>query len=273
MEARNIITILILVSSILLLNLYPPTTEPLLSSILSSIFAACIFDFVIIRLPDEIKKKRYSENIGIYVLYIHTIKRSMLHALGNEDFVTEGIDRHNYQFNLEKYSRVDTQKNVESMVRFGDRYIQNLMAKRIEARQAQTCKTNISVNDYLCICIMLLNYVVDEILNKEELHHYPDVRVSILNLKSAIRNDTASTFINARYEAKQREIYDLGLNYSHRMEDLLDLYILPMETVEFWFVRKMRKYFRIYGIPNSTFSYQATQMHLKNMQDRISISL
>lgn len=272
-EARNLITILIMSFSLLILSLCKAEDELLLSSIFSSIFAACIFDFVIIRFPDEIKKIRYSENIGISVSYIQTIRRSMSHALGNEGFFTQAIDRHNYELNLNLYSRIDCRKPVESRIVFGDSYIQSLMIKRIKIREALTGKDYISINDYLCICIMVLNYVVDDLLSKDELHHYPDVRVSILNLKSAMKNDITSTSIDTDYKVNQKTIYDLELRCSHRMSDFLDHYILPMETVEFWFVRKMRKYSRHYGIPNSHFSYDATQMHLKNMQDRLCISL
>lgn len=272
-EARNVITISLMILSIFILNYFSPSDEPLLYSIFSSVFAACFFDFVIIRLPDEIKKKRYSESIGISVSYIQTIKKSMLYALGNEDFFSQAIDRYNFELNLNRYLRSNCGKPVESTVIFGDQYIQSLMIKRIKMRRALTGKSHISVNDYLCICIMVLNYIIDDLLSKDELHLFPDVRVSILNLKSAMRNDIESTFINVNYEVNQKAIYDLELGYSHRMSDFLEHYILPMETVEFWYVRKMRKYSRNYGLSNSNFSCEATKMHLKNMQDRLSISL
>ena len=226
-EAKDIFTKITLTITLLSLLLINFPNNSYIVPILQSIVAAIIFDFIIIKIPQELKRQ---DSISVIKSTLHIILNGHM-ALRNLTIKNiikdEGINNKNITTCINHLKSTNYDSNRGGVIQ-----VSNSIKYMIE-REKNNVK---SKNDEIVFILKEIFFNIEKILSLNEINEFPELKKFLLNVGNI---DIFSEIIKEEV-LKTTKVSKLNLN--ERAESFVRGYLLPLEGVCYWYKRKAKRY-------------------------------
>lgn len=243
-EVKDVFTKSTLIIVMILIS-YDYDNSSLIPPILQSIIAALIFDFIIIRIPNELKKQ---DSINLI--------KSNLSLLTNAHLALRGLTIEP-ALNKEGLSEKNIERSFNSIVskNFGDAISSRLHVSN-SLKYMKQRKVAQSINDEIIIILREIFECVDILMKSDEINQFPELKLYLINIG---KNGIYSEFIkNKVHDYKQ--FHCLELNGDWVAKSFIDGYMIPLDGVCYWYKRKARRYIGNDYRPFINFDYYSTKL-------------
>lgn len=254
-EVKDVFTKLTLIIVILFISCEYEQTS-LIPSILQSIIAALIFDFIIIRIPNELKKQDSINFIKSNLLLL-TNAHLALRGLTIEPALNkEGLS----EKNIERSINSIVSKNFEDAISLRQ-HISNSLKYMKQRNEAQ------SINDEIIIILREIFECVDILMKSDEVNQFPELKLYLINIGN---NKFGPEIKHKIHDHKQ--FHYLNLNDDMVAKSFIDAYIIPLDGVCYWYKRKASRYICNDYRPFINFDYYSTKLFHTYSDTRIYTS-
>lgn len=231
-EAKDIFTKITLIITSLLLLFVGYKTNSYTPSVLQSIIAAIIFDFIIIKIPQELNRQnsiKAIKNTLNIVLNGHMALRSLTI---NKEIQDSGISEDNLISCLKSIKTTNFSDAIESRLQISNS-IKYLSQRNNYGNEP------ISKNDEIVITLREILENTEKLLNLNEINEFPELKNNILNIAHiGIYSEYIKNTVN------NSNITNLNLEEEYIAKSLIDGYLIPLESICYWYKRKARRYIK-----------------------------
>ncbi|AVQ86481.1 hypothetical protein C7R88_03625 [Plesiomonas shigelloides] len=207
--------------------MYTIDKQGLAYNIFLSVLAACIFDFVV----NRIRKERSKELIAVSLTPImHRIimrKHAILCAI-DESLFRKYFDSGNAQVLYENIKSSNQHQVFNNGI--------HVDGSELLTSTRNSLRRDLTLQEFIGVHLKLLARDVEYALAVSDIKEFDDLYISL----TLLRNNFDIYDLN-RNEQAAFEIANLSDSYSRFQ--LVTGFILPTQDIEYWFFRKMKKYF------------------------------
>ncbi|MDE1326968.1 hypothetical protein L9W97_17710 [Vibrio aestuarianus] len=213
----------------------------LTNNIFLSVLAACIFDFVVNRVREERDKELVAKSLAPLVHNITKRKAAILMAV-KDGLEREVFDSANIQVLYQALKNLD----LHSV----DYYSLSVTGSGLIRQYADKKGSKLNSIEFIALQLHLLQREVNLALDISDLKLFEDVYIVLSELKHEIEfgqfyaNDRAITSI-------------INFNDDYCRYQFVSIYLLPIQKLEYWYLRKMKKYTLFNLAPRPKFSIEA----------------
>ncbi|MGY6403172.1 hypothetical protein [Vibrio parahaemolyticus] len=246
-NSRNLGPNLLLIISVVFVLF---TSNDTVKNMFLSIFAACIFDLIVIRVPDEIKKIKSFYSLDELLKELDIIHDAIFESL-NLNLET-CIDRKNAISLSESITR-------EIQVPLPDEFSYPCFKKLVYQGYLRDYghKFNpLDRNNIICFYYKCAYLICKDILSIDQIKNYPELEKSIDSLSKKM--------LVSRHELDHiLTPYNLQLHLESNSLGFVSTFLLNLQSIEYWSVKNLRRYKATSNL-RRRFSKDAVKLHRMN---------
>ncbi|SMY18460.1 hypothetical protein [Photobacterium aquimaris] len=230
-EAKDIFTKITLVSTLILLFTIDYKQTSYAPPILQSIIAAIIFDFIIIKIPQELKRQSSINAIKKTLNVILNGHMALRYLTIKDNIKDIGISVENLRSCLNSFENTNFNEKLTTSL-----HVSNSI-KYLNLRNTKS--KPISKNDEIVIILKEILENTEKLLNSSELNEFQDLKTYILNIGNiGIYSEKIKDYVSNNNNV------NLELNNKEIAKSFIEGYLIPLEGMCYWYKRKARRYIR-----------------------------
>lgn len=256
LEVKDLFTKITLLITIILID-REQNTDSTIIPIYQSIIAAIIFDFIIIKIPQELRRQNaihVIKNTIYIILNCHIALRNLTiyNTLKNNS-----IDNTNIKSCLTIIKNTNYNDKAKNTV-----HVSNSLSYYKETFESK------NKNEDILVILKELFSNIDRLMSSSEINEFPELKGFLLKIGNV---DYYSEQIKSKAINRGEGDFlglNLELNLDHNAKAFLDGYLIPLEGICYWYKRKVKRYINDDDRKLIEFSLSSTELFYSYDHDK-----